>query len=403
MLVSGSSRTRSDRKAPGREAATSRVYVMKDARSRLPRTVARLRHQMSLSSWLPSPSGPSGPSRLVRFAALLALACVPLACDSRRKVVVYTSLDEVFSAPVLEEFEATTGVQVDEVFDVEANKTTGLYHRLLREHESGRRRADVFWNSEVARTIQLARRGVLAPYESPSASDIPGAFRGAVWTGFAARARIIIYNKERVAESELPRSIWDLTRESFRGEAGIAMPLAGTTATHAGALFSVLGRGAAEKYFQRLVDNGVKVLAGNSIVRDRVATGELKLGLTDTDDAYVAIEKGLPVGIVFPDQSSGFPGFDRPLGTFLIPNTVALVAEGPNSAEGRRFIDFLLSRQTEATLAKAESVQIPLRAGIEGPAIPGMPEKPVWTDVSYEDVASGVEEAREFLQRLFVR
>ena len=102
------------------------------------------------------------------------LFCVLVACDSnRRSVVVYTSLDEVFSRPVLEDFEARTGIRVDEVFDVEADKTTGLYHRLVQEHESGRPRADVFWNSEVARTIQLRRKGVLAPYDSPSASDAP--------------------------------------------------------------------------------------------------------------------------------------------------------------------------------------------------------------------------------------
>ncbi len=339
---------------------------------------------------------------------LCCVSCVVVAsaifsCDSRPRVVVYTSLDEVFSRPVLETFETQTGIRVDEVFDVEADKTTGLYHRLVREHESGRPRADVFWNSEVARTIQLERQGVLAAYESPSAGDIPADFRRATWTGFAARARIVIYNRDRVAESEAPKSIWDLTHERFRGQAAIALPLFGTTATHAGALYSVLGREAAEEYFRRLVGNEVKVLAGNSTVRDRVASGELRVGLTDTDDAYVALEKGLPVGIVFPDQEVGSPGLDRPLGTFVIPNTVALIAGGPHDEEGRRLIDFLLSRETEATLARAESAQIPLRAGVEGPEIPGMPERLIWTKVSYDDVAMGVEAMREFLEKLFVR
>ena len=340
---------------------------------------------------------------VVRDFFLVFLVQVLVSCDSGRRVVVYTSLDEVFSRPVLEAFEARTGIRVDEVFDVEADKTTGLYNRLVREHESGRTRADVFWNSEVARTIQLERRGALARYDSASASDIPDDFRRATWTGFAARARIVIYNRDRVAESEAPKSIWDLTHERFRGEAAIALPLFGTTATHAGALYSVLGREAAEEYFQRLAANDVKVLAGNSTVRDRVARGELRVGLTDTDDAYVALEKGLPVGIVFPDQETGFPGLERPLGTFVIPNTVALIAGAPHAEEGRRLIDFLLSRETEAALAKAESAQIPLRAGIPGPEIPGMPERLIWTKVSYDDVARGVEAMREFLEKLFVR
>lgn len=340
---------------------------------------------------------------LFKFTFFPFLLCVLAACDSRRRVVVYTSLDEVFSRPVLEAFEANTGIRVDEVFDVEATKTTGLYNRLVQEHESGRPRADVFWNSEVARTIQLASRGALARYDSPSASDIPAGFRAPTWTGFAARARILIYNKERVAESEAPKSIEDLAHPRFRGKAAIALPLFGTTSTHAGALYSVLGREAAEAYFKRLVENDVKVVDGNSVVRDRVASGELKIGLTDTDDAYVALRKGLPVGIVFPDQEASFPGLDRPLGTFVIPNTVALVAGGPHAEEGRKFIDFLLSRETEGTLAKAESAQIPLRVGIEGPEIPGMPEKLIWMEVSYDEVAKGVDESKEFLEKLFLR
>jgi hypothetical protein len=32
-----------------------------------------------------------------------------------------------------------------------------------------------------------------------------------------------------------------------------------------------------------------------------------------------------------------------------------------------------------------------------------MPERPVWTKVSHDDVADGVKEAREFLLKLFVR
>ena len=88
-----------------------------------------------------------------------------------REVVVYTSLDKVFSQPILEEFESKTGIKVLAVYDSEATKTTGLVNRLIAEKDAPR--ADVFWNSETGRTIVLKQKGVPAPYNSPSAADIP--------------------------------------------------------------------------------------------------------------------------------------------------------------------------------------------------------------------------------------
>ena len=336
------------------------------------------------------------------FLVYLAL----VSCDSGGpEVVVYTSVDDVFARSILEDYEKKTGIRVQVKYDVEAHKTTGLFKLLLAEHKSGRPRADVFWNSEVARTIQLQSRDVLASYDSPAAADIPKQFRPSdmTWTGFATRARVLIYNRDRVAAEDVPQSIWDLTDERWRGEAAIADPLFGTTATHSGALWTVLGPEWTKTYFSALLANGVHVLPGNSTVRDRVASGELKLGLTDTDDAFVAIKKGDPVGIVFPDQGVAIPGRADPLGTFVIPNTVALIASGPNPERGQKLVDYLLSREVEARLAAGESAQIPVRAGVKGPEIPGRPDPLIPMVVSYDDVARGVAESRAFFETLLLK
>jgi iron(III) transport system substrate-binding protein len=157
-----------------------------------------------------------------------------------------------------------------------------------------------------------------------------------------------------------------------------------------------------ETFFRALLENDVKVLAGNSVVRDRVASGELEIGLTDTDDVHVALEKGLPLGVVFPDQEGGvWPGLGAPLGTFAIPNTVAIIACGPRPDLARRFVDFLLLPRTEERLARGASAQIPARPGIERPLLLEVPDGLVLMEVPYEDVARGVEESTPFLKRLF--
>jgi iron(III) transport system substrate-binding protein len=44
-----------------------------------------------------------------------------------KEVVVYTSLDKVFSEPVLQEFEKQTGIKVKAVYDSEATDTGDSY------------------------------------------------------------------------------------------------------------------------------------------------------------------------------------------------------------------------------------------------------------------------------------
>ncbi len=325
-------------------------------------------------------------------------------CESRScAVVVYTSVDDVFAKPIFEAFERETGVRIEAVFDAEATKVTGLYQRLLAERS--RPRADLFWSSEPSRTLSLEAAGALEPYVSPNAVDIPAEFKSlsGAWTGFAARARVIVYNRQRLPDAERPRSIFDLTLERFRNEAAISDPLFGTMATHTGALWSRLGKEAVEAYFKGLVANGVKVLSGNSVVRDRVASGELLCGLTDTDDAHVAILQGLPVGVVFPDQEALFPGVAEPLGCFVFPNTVALIRGGPHPELARRLADHLLDRKTELRLAMGESAQIPVRSGVPHPAGLALPAGLVRMKIKWPEVSRGVEESLEPLRKLVVK
>jgi iron(III) transport system substrate-binding protein len=214
---------------------------------------------------------------LIIKSALIALFAFAISfngCESKdtkqqKEVVVYTSLDKVFSQPILEEFEKQTGIKVLDVYDSEATKTTGLVNRLIAEKDSPR--ADVFWNSETGRTIVLKKKGVLAKYVSPSAADIPGQFKDpkGYWTGFAARCRILIYNTAMLTSEDLPRSIFELADPKWKGKVALAYPLFGTTATHAAALFAYMGDEKAREYFQNLKGNNVMLTDGNASARDR--------------------------------------------------------------------------------------------------------------------------------------
>ena len=316
-------------------------------------------------------------------------SCQSLSRESQ--VVVYTSVDDVFARPICEQFTRKTGIEVLLVPDTEETKSAGLINRLIAEKQ--RPRADVFWSGDPVRAELLKAKGISEPYYSPSAEGLPQAFRDTrgFWTGFSGRARVIIYNKNLVAESEKPHSIFDFTDPRFRGKACIANPLFGTTSIHAAALFAVLGDSKARKFFEDLSRNQVAILSSNGEVRRRVSNGDFAVGLTDTDDANVARIEGKPIGVVWPDQ--------RGPGTLFIPNAVVLIRNGPHLNQGRRFIDYLLQPEIEEALARSQAAQIPLRKGLALPAgIPPIDSLKTMT-VNYSQLASLLEElSRGFLK-----
>ncbi len=273
------------------------------------------------------------------------------------EVVVYTSLDPVFSRTILADFEKETGIVARPVFDTEATKTTGLIERLRRERN--RPLCDVLWSNEPLRTIRLANEGLFAPHASISGEAIPENFRDATyrWTGFAARARVAAFDPKRLDPSEAPGTLEELLDPKFRGEVAIADPRFGTTGSHCAALLAWWGEDRYRDWLRGLVENEVQVVAGNSTSRDRVLSGEALIGLTDTDDVEVARRAGDSIDeSFFPDE-----------GTLVLPNTVAMVAGSSHSDSAIELIEYLLSPECEATLAASPSRQIPLRAEVPIP------------------------------------
>jgi iron(III) transport system substrate-binding protein len=337
----------------------------------------------------------------ILVAFTLGIALILATCTGRRtspnsgpssEVTIYVSTDRVFSEPILKNYEQKTGTKVNVVYDTEETKSTGLANRLLAEKNNPQ--ADVFWSNEPVRTLVLKKRAVLAPYQSPSADGIPAVFKDPerYWTGFSARSRVIVYNTKLVKSEESPKSVFDLTDPKWKGQVAIADPRFGTTSFHVAALYAELGDERADEFFRKLKANDVKVVSSNSVVRDMVVRGEVKVGLTDTDDVNVALEDKQPVAMVFPDRDG--------MGVPVMPNMVSLIAGAPHAEAAKKLIDYLLSAEVERMLGQSEAVQIPLREGVEGPKnLPRISSfKPMTLD--YGRAADRVEDVTRRLQAI---
>lgn len=330
------------------------------------------------------------------FIILVILALLCTTCTSQNSapaksdhVVAYVSEDQVFSEPILKDFERETGIRVKAVFDTEETKGTGVMNRLFAERQNPQ--CDVYWANEPIRAEVLKQQGVAASYTSPSSKNIPAPFKDPqnFWTGFSSRARVFIVNKSAL---EKPVSILDYAKPQWKGKAVIANPLFGTTTVQMAALFSIWGDDKAKQFLSGLKTNEVKISSSNGESADLVASGEFSFALVDSDDVINRIKQGKPVEMVIPDQGN------NQIGCLLLPNVVLLIKGSPNSENGKKLIDYLLSKETERKLAFADCAQIPLNAGVETPPMVPRIEKIRAMNVDYAELAKKLQKIQPVLK-----
>jgi iron(III) transport system substrate-binding protein len=324
---------------------------------------------------------------------LLLSTFVLVSCSTKEKdksVTVYVSEDQVFSEPVLKAFEKETGIRVNALYDTEESKSTGAMNRLIAEKNNPR--ADVYWANEPIRAEVLRQKGILAPYQSPSAAGIPDVFiqKEYYWTGFSARIRILLVNNALKTD---PESILYYTEKTYKGKIVIANPLFGTTTSHIAALFTVWGDARTKAFLNALKQNDVAIATSNGESADFVASGRYLFSLVDSDDAMSRLKQKAAVHVVYPDQEEGA------LGAFVVPNAVMMIKGAPHPDMAKKLIDYLLSRESERKLAFADCAQIPLHAEVEMPK--GL--KPIDAikvmQVDYAEVAKKLVEIQPYLKR----
>lgn len=273
------------------------------------------------------------------FSLSLLLIIVSSCTPKDNELVVYTSVDRVYSEVIFEIFTEETGIKVLPVYDVEATKTTGLVQRLITEKDNPR--CDVFWNGEILNTMKLKEEGVLKPYESVGGTKLTPNFidEDFMWYAFGGRARVFIVN-ESIDLSEISFNMNSMSSHSQQYNVGLAKPMFGTTATHVASLYSVLGESEAFALMKSIDDSDVHIVDGNGAVRDMVVSGQLDFGLTDTDDALGAVRKGSKAQLVFPGQE------ENGLGTLVVPNSVGMIKGTKREELAAEFIEFLLKEST---------------------------------------------------------
>lgn len=307
-------------------------------------------------------------TRLALSVAMSAAALALSACSSSQPaeapaeadLVVYSGRSEELIGPLIAQFEAETGSEVQ----VRYGDTAELAAQILEEGDGSP--ADLFFSQDAGALQVLQDEGLTAELPTAALNRVPAKFRSAQgeWVGTSGRARVMVYNTEQVAQDDLPRTVEGLTDPKWRSKVGIA-PTNASFQSFVTAMRMTVGEEETKKWLEGLVANDVQKYESNSNILDAVNAGQIDIGLVNH---YYLYEKAAEVGAENLNAANaafapGDPG--------NLVNIAGLAALGTTVADpAAEFVGFMLSDSAQEYFAQ-DVAEYPLVKGI--PVREGLP------------------------------
>lgn len=271
------------------------------------------------------------------------------------KLVVYTPNSDDLLNATIPLFEKMYGVKVEII-------QGGAGELLARiDAEKASPYGDIIYGG--GESIFTQYRDCLEDYVSPNDAEVNEKFRNVsgFCTNYVIEAPVIIYNTDLIGDIEI-KGYADLLNPELKGKIAAADPTASSSALfQVENMLAAFGGFESDKgwkdswdYISKLIANmDGKVASGSSAVWKSVTDGEMIVGLTFEEAAFNLVRDGAPVQIVYPKE-----------GTFFSPTPVAVIKNGPNNANAKLFVDFLISREGQEAIAAMGSSR-PVRDDVQ--------------------------------------
>ncbi|HEV2724091.1 MAG TPA: iron ABC transporter substrate-binding protein [Thermoleophilaceae bacterium] len=269
------------------------------------------------------------------------------------ELTIYSGREQDLVGPLLDRYAKEEGVDIKVRYG-----TTPEIAATLNE-EGDRSPADVFFSQDAGALGSLQAEGRLERLPAAILDRVDSRFRSRQgdWVGISGRARVVAYNRERVKESDLPRSVLGLTAPRWKGKVGWA-PTNASFESFVTALRKTQGEGGAERWLRAMKANDTQVYENNVAIRDAVAKGEIEVGLINH---YYVAEARAQEGPDYPVDIYEPPGGDP--GALVNVAGAAVIAGAEHREAARDFISFLLSRKAQRYFAE-RTKEYPLAAGV---------------------------------------
>ena len=305
-------------------------------------------------------------SFLVAGGATLALTAAqikrPRAGFSQTGVLnLYSSRHYNTDDALYEGFTEQTGIRVNLI----EGSADELLERIINEGANSP--ADIFMTVDAGRLWRAVQADVFAPVESDVLEErIPANLRhpDGLWYGFSKRARVIMYNRDRVNPAEL--STYEaLTDPKWEGRILIRSSSNIYNQSLVAGMIETNGMESTQEWAEGMVANFARPPEGNDTAQIKAAAAGLgdiaiansyylaRLGKSDDPADQEVFNK---IGAFFPNQSGR--------GTHVNISGAGVVATAPNPDAAVAFIEYMTTEEAQRLFAEGNN---------EYPVVPEVP------------------------------
>jgi len=277
--------------------------------------------------------------------------------EAAEKLVVYSGRAERLIKPVLDEFQAKSGIQIELL----SSGTTELVNRL--QAEGDHTPADVFLTNDAgslehARELKLLRPMNMREVERA----IPSQFRATdnSWIGLSGRFWIVVYNTNLVKPEQI-NSLLDLAQPQWKDK--IAIPNSGSEYLQAGVsvIKATFGDDRTKQFLQGLKANaGTQVYQKSSQIVEAVAKGHVALGIVNHYYIYrhLAAQPAAPIAAIMPDQQEGG------MGAIMNVTGIGVTRASKHVESAKLLIEFLVAQAGQKMFADLDK-EYPLHPDVK--------------------------------------
>lgn len=297
--------------------------------------------------------------RLPGAIALTLLATIAISGCSNEpdgpSIVVYNAQHEQLLEEMAPAFTERTGIEVE----LRNGSDPELAAQLIQEGEATP--ADVFLTENSPAMSAVERAGLFAPLEAATIEPIPAQYRpdSGLWTGFAARSTVLVYNTDAVDPAELPASIMDLADPAWAGRISFS-PTGADFQAIVAAVLDLEGEEDTAAWLDGIKANGT-VYDGNNVVLESVNAGESDIGIVYH---YYWYRDQAESGEVSDNSELHFFANQDP-GAFVSVSGAGVLSSSDSPDEAQQFVDFLTSEEGQQDLADSYALEYPLNPAVQ--------------------------------------
>jgi iron(III) transport system substrate-binding protein len=270
------------------------------------------------------------------------------------EITVYNAQHESLTQEWVDAFTAETGVKVT----MRQGSDTELSNQIVQEGAASP--ADVFLTENSPAMAQVENAGLFADVDKATIDQVPAEFRPSTgkWTGIAARSTVLVYDKTKISEDQLPKSMLDLAKPEWKGK-WAASPSGADFQAIVAALLELKGEAAADEWLKGMKDN-YKAYKGNSTAMKAVNAGEVDAALIYHyyyygDQAKTGENSNKVTPYYFKNQDPG---------AFLSISGGGVLKTSKNAAAAQAFLKFITGKKGQEVLKNGTSFEYPIASDV---------------------------------------